>query len=292
MEIERTRACAEASKSRLEANSPDCARAIAAAAALRALVCSEDALVVLVAATDENGNRSVHAHVRGATTTPAALILGAHPTCDIAGVHGGALRHVALVLDPQEQPGWISAYDLNTSDGITVDGERGIRAAKSLRTLRLRAGSADVFALAVDAGEPVDKDALASLVHDTGAYMFKFPSEESASERSREGITLVEAVPTSAAALSLSPTRADLERGLLLGRYDRCQGRLHDDKVSRVHALVLRRRDGLLVIDTASKNGTQVILGDAPVDLGMHRRATVAPRAVTLKLGPCVVEIR
>ena len=302
MEIERTRVCGEALKSHLEEKSPDCARAIAAAAELRALVLYEPALVVLVAATDKHGRRSVRAYVRSATTTPAALILGAHPTCDVPCVEGAALRHVAFVFDPKEQPGWISAYDLNTTEGITVDEEKGIRTAKSLRTLRLRAGSADVFALALDAGEPVDKDALTSLVHITDAYIFKFQSEErpfafaqakgAPIQRSRDGITLVEAMPTSSAALSLSPTAAELERGLLLGRYDRCQGRLDDGMVSRVHALVLKRKDELLVIDTASTNGTDVIFGAAQVDLGILRRATIAPRTVTLKLGASIVEIR
>ena len=48
-----------------------------------------------------------------------------------------------------------------------------------------------------------------------------------------------------------------LERGVLLGRADRCCGRLRLSLgVSRVHALVLRLDDALLLIDAGSRNGT------------------------------------
>jgi pSer/pThr/pTyr-binding forkhead associated (FHA) protein len=50
----------------------------------------------------------------------------------------------------------------------------------------------------------------------------------------------------------------DLERGVLFGRYDRCQnGSLPDVNVSRVHLLVARTRAGYVAIDTASTNGTE-----------------------------------
>jgi hypothetical protein len=51
---------------------------------------------------------------------------------------------------------------------------------------------------------------------------------------------------------------AELERGLLVGRYERCQLGASDDKMSRVHLLIIR--DGLdtWAIDTASTNGTKV----------------------------------
>lgn len=48
-----------------------------------------------------------------------------------------------------------------------------------------------------------------------------------------------------------------LERGVLLGRADRCCGRMRlPDNVSRVHALVLRLDGALLLIDAGSRNGT------------------------------------
>jgi pSer/pThr/pTyr-binding forkhead associated (FHA) protein len=57
-------------------------------------------------------------------------------------------------------------------------------------------------------------------------------------------------------------TEADLELGVLLGRYDRCDisGQLSWDpgRVSRVHALLLKEGDDIYAIDLASTNGTIV----------------------------------
>ncbi len=48
----------------------------------------------------------------------------------------------------------------------------------------------------------------------------------------------------------------ELERGLLVGRYDRCQLGSRDDKMSRVHLLLIRDGDDVWAVDTASTNGT------------------------------------
>jgi hypothetical protein len=49
---------------------------------------------------------------------------------------------------------------------------------------------------------------------------------------------------------------AELERGLLVGRYDRCQVGSRDDKMSRVHLLVIRDGEEVWAVDTGSTNGT------------------------------------
>jgi hypothetical protein len=49
-----------------------------------------------------------------------------------------------------------------------------------------------------------------------------------------------------------------LDRGLLFGRYERCQLPLDgDDALSRVHLFVVRVDDRVWAIDTASTNGTR-----------------------------------
>ncbi len=57
-------------------------------------------------------------------------------------------------------------------------------------------------------------------------------------------------------------TAQQLARGLLLGRYNRCDVGSRDlwetDAVSRVHLLLLAERGGVLAIDTASTNGTMI----------------------------------
>jgi hypothetical protein len=49
---------------------------------------------------------------------------------------------------------------------------------------------------------------------------------------------------------------AEVERGLLIGRYERCQVETQDDKISRVHLLVIRDGTDVWAVDTASSNGT------------------------------------
>jgi hypothetical protein len=53
-----------------------------------------------------------------------------------------------------------------------------------------------------------------------------------------------------------------LDCGVVLGRYDRCSGcrALSDETISRVHALLVRRDEGLFLADAGSTNGTW--LGD------------------------------
>jgi hypothetical protein len=51
---------------------------------------------------------------------------------------------------------------------------------------------------------------------------------------------------------------ADLERGMLLGRYDRCQLGVADDRMSRIHLLIVRNGEDVWAVDTASTNGTTV----------------------------------
>jgi hypothetical protein len=72
-----------------------------------------------------------------------------------------------------------------------------------------------------------------------------------------------------------------LQDGLLLGRYHRCDAVDPDDaSLSRVHALLLHDHDRLLMIDTASFNGTRVsgeenarvILMDRDLELVLGRK--------------------
>ena len=66
----------------------------------------------------------------------------------------------------------------------------------------------------------------------------------------------------------------DLERGVRLGRYSRCRGASalgRDDRVSRVHALVLDRGRRRWLFDTASTNGTEVVDLDTGVVTGPVR---------------------
>jgi FHA domain len=51
---------------------------------------------------------------------------------------------------------------------------------------------------------------------------------------------------------------SELERGILLGRYDRCQLGVAGEKMSRIHLLVIRDGPQIFAVDTASTNGTSL----------------------------------
>jgi len=75
-----------------------------------------------------------------------------------------------------------------------------------------------------------------------------------------------------------------LRDGVLMGRYARCDGAalLEDASLSRVHAMLVSVDDKLLVIDTASRNGTWetgqassrviVVNSGTEINLGKHTR--------------------
>lgn len=52
-------------------------------------------------------------------------------------------------------------------------------------------------------------------------------------------------------------SESDLERGLLIGRYERCHLGAAERRLSRIHLLVVRDGDSVWAIDSASTNGTE-----------------------------------
>ncbi|MBX2813571.1 MAG: FHA domain-containing protein [Myxococcales bacterium] len=58
-----------------------------------------------------------------------------------------------------------------------------------------------------------------------------------------------------------------LDEGFLIGRYDRCEvgGPEADESLSRVHLLIVREKQKIIAVDTASTNGT--FIGEARVHL-------------------------
>jgi hypothetical protein len=98
------------------------------------------------------------------------------------------------------------------------------------------------------------------------------------------------------APLVVSSTWAELEDGILLGRYPRCVAHdsINDDGVSRVHALVVARRQRLFVVDTGSTNGTTLRLaGGRERVLHAHRRVLSADDDAQLWLHKrrCVIRV-
>ena len=64
--------------------------------------------------------------------------------------------------------------------------------------------------------------------------------------------------------VTLDVGQTALRDGILIGRYERCDGgaAIDDPSLSRVHALLVHADDRLLMVDTASFNGTRVSGGE------------------------------
>ena len=78
-----------------------------------------------------------------------------------------------------------------------------------------------------------------------------------------------------------------LEAGVILGRYSRCAIPVRHDRVSRVHVLLLRLRDGTYLFDLASTNG---IGTDREIRSQGPRDPDEGPRRLRLE-GPTVVRL-
>jgi len=250
-----------------------------------------------------------------------AAIVGRHDQCDLfLDKHSSlALRHLAVVLDPVQS--WSRGstnvhyriLDLRTDRGFTDEHGQQMRGLSAEGPAFMRCSGHAVFVMPV--GDPSDWpeaatdawDMLPERVYfdelrgDPRGSMTNMPLEGKRQRKSMifrtmgprdTGMGLVDRGdlagtldiigPSLRGQLSLGD-RA-LRDGVLIGRYARCDGAalLDDPSLSRVHALLLHVEDTLLIVDTASRNGThlpgqrkaRVIAfdGDTEVHLGKQTR--------------------
>jgi hypothetical protein len=90
--------------------------------------------------------------------------------------------------------------------------------------------------------------------------------------------------------VTLAIGESALKDGVLIGRYDRCDAKdiaTDDTSLSRVHALLMRVEDRLLLIDTASSNGTfekgqqvRVVVIDADTELRLGKKTYARWRTI------------
>lgn len=81
--------------------------------------------------------------------------------------------------------------------------------------------------------------------------------------RARRDLGPDDGIPAAAIRLTMADraiehvvTDRDLERGILVGRWEACAFGGEDAALSRIHLLIVRVQDGVWAIDTASSNGT------------------------------------
>jgi hypothetical protein len=249
-----------------------------------------------------------------------AAIVGRHDACDLfLSRHASlALRHLAVVLEPPTSYRRGDAtvryriLDLRTESGFLDEHGKAMRGLRAEGPAMMRVASHAIFVLPL--GDPSDwpmnpQDAWDMLPERVYFDEMQYVPDGSVAQVPIQGATrrstiyrtqgprdtgvgLVERGDVAGVLEIIGETRMGvlsigdraLQDGILLGRYARCDGAalLEDPSLSRVHALMMAVDDRVLVIDTASRNGTwetgkpaarvTSFEGNTEVHLGKHTR--------------------
>lgn len=272
--------------------------------------------VALVAIDEHTSGLAGLAVLRARLDAYAAAIVGRHDACDLFLGRNDSLplRHLALLLDPVAswKPGRSEAnyriLDLRSETGFADEHGRALRGIRCDGAAVLRCAGHVLYVLPL--GDPTDwpesgSDAWAyqperiyfdELPHPARGTSTRVPSLRR--DAGRTHITAIRGPRETGANLvtdgdivgtldvvgphshdTITIGHAALRDGVLLGRYSRCDSaRVDDELVSRVHALLIQIGEQLLVIDTASSNGT-ARPGDEP------KRVHVIADGTELQLG-------
>lgn len=275
--------------------------------ALRAAWSANPLEGVLIAAVDGNGLFDAHAHLRLPSSGIAHLILGRHERCDVVLSRDTdvSLRHL-LVRATRGPDGQLHlrAIDLRSRVGLLSEDGRRCEAIASRGPLFLQVGSYVLFLLPTgplvrpwtqDADEtwrgfaPRNQEILPP------PQPLKSRAAPSPSAMKLATITIQSSSPQAGDLTSTHAVWSDqLERGILVGRDDRCShGGLEEGNLSRVHLVLLSVDDEVWAIDTASTNGTR-LHGGAP--FRQHRLSgeaqLVLADALLLRWQPAMLAVR
>jgi hypothetical protein len=243
--------------------------------ALRAAYQAQPAEGVLIAGVDGNGVFDAHAHLRLPATGIAHLIVGRHERCDVVLSRDTdvSLRHM-LVRATRGAHGQLQlrAIDLRSRCGLLSEDGKRCEAIASEGPLFLRIASYVVLLFPTG-------PAVRGWSHEADETWRAFaprnqeilPPPQPLKSRSAPApgavklatITIQSSSPQAGELTSTHAVWSDqLERGILVGRDDRCShGGLEEGNLSRVHLVLLSVDDEVWAIDTASTNGTRVLHG-------------------------------
>jgi hypothetical protein len=275
--------------------------------ALRAAWTAQTHEGVLIAAIDGTGLFDAHAHLRLPASGIAHLILGRHERCDVVLSRDNdvSLRH--LLLRATRGPGGVlhlRAIDLRSRVGLLSEDGRRCEAIASRGPLFLQVGSYVLFLLPTGPGvKPWADDADTTWRSFAPRDQEILPPPQPLKSRSAPGPTAVKLATitiqsSSPQAGDLTSTHAvwsdQLERGILVGRDDRCShGGLEEGNLSRVHLVLLSVDDEVWAIDTASTNGSRLANAAPFRQLRLSGDANlVLADALTLRWAPAVLAVR
>lgn len=279
--------------------------------------------VAVIAVHELTGRAQGIVTLRARVERHVAAIVGRHDSADLYLTQSAelALRHLAVIVDPVTswKRGDASArfrvLDLRTGSGFQDEQGRTLRGIRCEGPALLRCCDHALFLLPL--GDPSDWPATADdawsflpervyfdeLLRCPEGTFTKMPSARNASTRKsmifathgpHDSSNNLRTSGTFAGTLDLiGPNLAgqvtigadELRDGVLLGRYARCDSARYTDdpSMSRVHALLIRIDDRVLLIDTASINGTRLyghhrsrvieLTGDTDLQLGKGTRA-------------------
>jgi FHA domain-containing protein len=276
-------------------------------AALRAAHAAQDQEGVLVAAVDRNGLFDAHAHLGLPRSGIAHLVVGRHERCDfvLSRDPDVSLRH--LLVRATRGPGGhlqLRGIDLRSRVGLLSEDGRRCEAIASRGPLFLQVASYVVFLLPTGPlVRPWTRDPDETWRGFSPRSQEILPPPQPLKSRAAPGadavrlatITLTSSSPQAGDLTSTHAVWSDqLERGILVGRDDRCShGGVDEGNLSRVHLVLLSVDDEVWAIDTASTNGTRVYDGPQFRQLLLSGDThLVLADALALRWTPAVLSVR
>jgi hypothetical protein len=252
---------------------------------------------------------------------PEFVVLGRHSFCDLRLPSDSSisLRHLVVAATRQGNEVRVRLSDLGTDVGITTEDGQRCEGLAAEGAAFVTVGAYHLFLLPTGALAPISwgataEEAWASIPERVYADRRATRSLQTPQRRvqhletsDRKGIVTQIIDPPQAlrerrpepgtrgrriAALTLETANAresyevhelDLARGVLIGRYDRCSFGSEDERLSRVHLLLVRDGDGVWAVDTASSNGTTNRIAGRIRQLALGPSAELSlGRAITL----------
>lgn len=225
---------------------------------------------------------------------PHAAVVGRHDHCDLVvpARHADiSLRHLVVLARARHvDEVSLRVIDLHTENGFSDPDGRPLRSIEAEGPVFLRLGSLTLAALVTGESAPIADDASDAFeCIPTVVFVRERTTHPGARIRRRSGrdaltgcTRVLQRLPPLALGqlpalsddqvgtlwlenrngFSCRPLRAtDVERGVLIGRYERCDvtaGAIVDNRLSRVHLLVVRDQGELFALDTCSSNGTRI----------------------------------